>query len=119
MGVIAERLGAERIPRTRVALRAYFRDLRPGAREQLRRRWCSSSAPMRGGNPMLAGAHQVVIQAAIGPCPAGRGHARPPAAVAGAAGGGRARGAGAHGRAASWRVAAATQARARCAQVPV
>ncbi len=71
MGVIAERLGAERIPRTRVALRAYFRDLRPEleAGEQCVDAVQFLTAPMRGGNPMLAGAHQVVIQAAVGLLP--------------------------------------------------
>lgn len=71
MGVIAERLGAERIPRTRLALRAYFRDLRPEleAGEQCRDAVRFLTAPMGGGNPMLAGAHQVVIQAAIGLLP--------------------------------------------------
>jgi uncharacterized protein (DUF2236 family) len=71
MGVIAERLGAERIPRTRVALRAYFRDLRPAleAGEQCVDAVRFLTAPMRGGNPMLARAHQVVTQAAIGLLP--------------------------------------------------
>jgi uncharacterized protein (DUF2236 family) len=72
MGVIAERLGAERIPRTRVALRAYFRDLRPelDAGEQCVDAVRFLIAPMRDGNPMLAAAHQVVIQAAVGLLPA-------------------------------------------------
>ena len=71
MGVIAERLGAERIPRTRVALRAYFRDLRPEleAGDQCVDAVRFLTAPMRDGNPMLAAAHQVVIQAAIGLLP--------------------------------------------------
>ncbi len=72
MGVIAERLGAERIPRTRVALRAYFRDLRPDldAGEQCRDAVRFLTAPLRGGaHPMLAAAHQVVIQASIGLLP--------------------------------------------------
>jgi len=71
MGVIAERLGAERIPRTRVALRAYFRDLRPEleAGEQCVDAVRFLTAPIRDGNPMLAAAHQVVIQAAIGLLP--------------------------------------------------
>jgi uncharacterized protein (DUF2236 family) len=71
MGVIAERLGAERIPRTRVALRAYFRELRPEleAGEQCVDAVRFLTAPMRGGNPMLAAAHQVVIQAAVGLLP--------------------------------------------------
>ena len=71
MGVIAERLGAERIPRTRVALRAYFRDLRPEleAGEQCIDAVGFLTAPIRDGNPMLAPAHQVVIQAAIGLLP--------------------------------------------------
>jgi len=71
MGVIAERLGAERIPRTRVALRAYFRDLRPEleAGDQCVDAVRFLTAPMRDGKPMLAAAHQVVIQAAIGLLP--------------------------------------------------
>jgi len=72
MAVIAERLGAERIPRTRVALRGYFRSLRPelDASEQCLDavRFLTSPLP-RAANPVLSGAHQVVIQAAIGLLP--------------------------------------------------
>jgi uncharacterized protein (DUF2236 family) len=72
MAVIAERLGGERIPRTRVALRAYFREMRPelAAGEQCLDAVRFLTAPTRrGGNPVLAGAHQVVVQAAIGLLP--------------------------------------------------
>jgi len=73
MAVIAERLGGERVPRSRAAVRAYFRHVRPeleageqalGAIEFLTR-------PMRGrgANPVTTAAHQVVIQSAIGLLP--------------------------------------------------
>jgi uncharacterized protein (DUF2236 family) len=72
MAVIAERLGAERIPRTRVALRGYFRSMRPelDAGEQCLDavRFLTSPMPRTAG-PVLSGAHQVVIQAAIGLLP--------------------------------------------------
>jgi uncharacterized protein (DUF2236 family) len=72
MAVIAERLGAERIPRTRVALRGYFRSLRPelDAGEQCLDAVRFLTSPMpRSASPVLSGAHQVVIQAAIGLLP--------------------------------------------------
>ncbi|MGH9259797.1 MAG: oxygenase MpaB family protein [Acidimicrobiales bacterium] len=74
MATIAERLGAVHVPRTRVALRAYFRDVRPelGAGEQARDAMTFLTRPVRGAgsNALMTGAHQVVIQAAIGLLPA-------------------------------------------------
>ena len=83
MAVIAERLGGEDIPRSQVALRAYFRRLRPElvAGEQCRDAVAFLTRPMsRGANPVnrnagprfarsLAGAHQVVVQGAVGLLP--------------------------------------------------
>jgi uncharacterized protein (DUF2236 family) len=71
--VIAERLGGEHIPRSRVAVRAYFRHVRPEleAGEQALGAIAYLTKPMRGGgtNPVITTAHQVVIQAAIGLLP--------------------------------------------------
>jgi len=102
MAVIAERLGGEDIPRSQVALRAYFRRLRPelAAGEQCRDAVAFLTRPMpRTANPVtdapsgrpgdriatswrradrnagprfarsLAGAHQVVVQGAVGLLP--------------------------------------------------
>jgi uncharacterized protein (DUF2236 family) len=72
MAVIAERLGGSGIPRTRVALRAYFRSMRselePGEQCLDAVRFLTRPMPS-GANPVLGGAHQVVIQAAIGLLP--------------------------------------------------
>jgi uncharacterized protein (DUF2236 family) len=73
MAVIAERLGAEEIPRTRVALRAYFRRIRPEleAGEQARDAVGFLTTPMSDPRtPLIGAAHQLVIQAAIGLMPA-------------------------------------------------
>jgi uncharacterized protein (DUF2236 family) len=71
--VIAERLGGEGIPRSRLAVRAYFRHVRPDleAGEQALGAIEFLAKPMRGrgANPVLTAAHQVVIQAAIGLLP--------------------------------------------------
>ncbi len=73
MGTIAERLGAEDIPRTRVALRAYFRRVRPeleageDAKDAIRFLTTPMSDPR---TPLIGAAHQLVIQAAIGLMPA-------------------------------------------------
>ena len=72
MAVIAERLGGEDIPRSQVALRAYFRRQRPelAAGEQCRDAVAFLTRPMpRGANPVMAGAHQVVVQGAVGLLP--------------------------------------------------
>jgi uncharacterized protein (DUF2236 family) len=72
MGVIAERLGAEGVPRSRVALRAYFRRMRPEleAGEQCLDAVGFLTRPMSPrANPLMAGAHQVVVQAAVGTLP--------------------------------------------------
>jgi uncharacterized protein (DUF2236 family) len=71
--VIAERLGGEGIPRSRLAVRAYFRHVRPDleAGEQALGAIEFLAKPMRGrgANPVMTAAHQVVIQAAIGLLP--------------------------------------------------
>ena len=71
--VIAERLGGEDIPRSRVAVRAYFRHIRPEleAGEQALAAIEFLARPMRGrgANPVTTAAHQVVIQAAVGLLP--------------------------------------------------
>ncbi len=70
---IAERLGGEGIPRSRVAVRAYFRHVRPEleAGEQALGAITFLTRPMRGRgtNPVITAAHQVVIQAAVGLLP--------------------------------------------------
>jgi uncharacterized protein (DUF2236 family) len=71
--VIAERLGGEGIPRSRLAVRAYYRHIRPDleAGEQALGAIEFLAKPMRGrgANPVMTAAHQVVIQAAIGLLP--------------------------------------------------
>jgi uncharacterized protein (DUF2236 family) len=75
MAVIAERLGADpaRVPRSRVALRAYFREMRPelAVGDQARSAVRFLTTPLRASPavPLVTGAHQVVIQAAIGLLP--------------------------------------------------
>ncbi|HET8619664.1 MAG TPA: oxygenase MpaB family protein [Acidimicrobiales bacterium] len=72
MAVIAERLGGERIPRSRVAVRAYFRRVQPEleAGEQCRDAVGFLTRPMSSrANPAMAGAHRVVVQAAVGLLP--------------------------------------------------
>lgn len=70
VATIAERLGAERVPRSRVALHAYFRDVRPEleAGDQALAAIDFLTRPMPG-NPVLTAAHQVVIKAAVGLLP--------------------------------------------------
>jgi uncharacterized protein (DUF2236 family) len=73
MATIAERLGATEVPRTRAAMRAYFRAMRPQleASEQTLDAMGFLTAPSRDPlNPLLSGAHQVVIQASVGLLPA-------------------------------------------------
>lgn len=75
MAVIAERLGADpaRVPRSRVALRAYFRDMQPelAVGDQARGAVRFLTTPLRASPPvpLVTWAHQVVIQAAIGLLP--------------------------------------------------
>lgn len=73
MATIAERLGAREVPRTRAAMRAYFREMRPQLEvgEQARDAVRFLTTPGRDPrNPLLSGAHQVVIQASLGLLPA-------------------------------------------------
>jgi uncharacterized protein (DUF2236 family) len=71
VATIAERLGAEWVPRSRVALRAYLREVRDelAAGEQALDAMAFLSDPLRG-NPVLTAAHAIVIKAAIGLLPA-------------------------------------------------
>lgn len=72
MAAIPERLGATDVPRTRAAMRAYLREVRPQlavgdqAREAVRFLTTPARDPRR---PLLVGAHQIVIQAAVGLMP--------------------------------------------------
>lgn len=70
ISTIAERLGAEHVPRSRVALRAYFRDVRPElvAGEQALGTMEFLLRPLPG-NALMTAAHQVVVKAAIGLLP--------------------------------------------------
>ena len=73
MATIAERLGATDVPRTRAAMRAYFRVMR--AQLEASGRTLDAvrflTTPGRDPvNPWLSGAHQVVIQASVGLLPA-------------------------------------------------
>jgi uncharacterized protein (DUF2236 family) len=73
MATIAERLGATEVPRTRAAMRAYFRAMRPQleASEQTLDAVGFLTSPGRDPlNPLLSGAHQVVVQASVGLLPA-------------------------------------------------
>jgi uncharacterized protein (DUF2236 family) len=73
MATIAERLGATEVPRTRAAMRAYFRAMRPQleASDQTLDAVGFLTAPVRDPlNPLLSGAHQVVVQASVGLLPA-------------------------------------------------
>jgi uncharacterized protein (DUF2236 family) len=72
MAIVAEKLGATWVPRNRVAVRSYFRDMRGDlvmsdqASEAIR----FITTPIRSGsNPMVALAHQTLIQAALGLLP--------------------------------------------------
>lgn len=71
VATIAERLGADDVPRGRLALRAYFRNVRPQleAGDQALGAMAFLTAPMPG-NPVMTAAHQVVVRAAIGLVPA-------------------------------------------------
>ena len=72
VAVIAERLGAGWAPRTRVAMRAYFRDMQPEleATAQARDAVRFLTTPAQDDpNPLMAPAHHVVIQAAVGLLP--------------------------------------------------
>lgn len=71
---IAERLGGEDVPRSRVAVQAYLRRVRPEleAGAQARDAISFLTRPMqgRGVSPLMTAAHQVVIQSAVGLLPA-------------------------------------------------
>lgn len=73
MATIAERLGGRDVPRSRVAVRAYLRGVRPGlvGSDQARRavRFLTHPVQGRGVSPLVTAAHQVVIQAAVGLLP--------------------------------------------------
>lgn len=66
VAVVAERLGADDVPRSRAAVRAYLRDVRPelDAGEQARETARFLATPLPG-NPVMTAAHQVVVRAAV------------------------------------------------------
>ena len=70
VATIAERLGAQQVPRSRVAMRAYFRDVRPqleaGAQALDAIDFLTAAMP---GNPIMTAAHQMVVRAAVGLMP--------------------------------------------------
>jgi uncharacterized protein (DUF2236 family) len=73
MATVAERLGAIDVPRTRAAMRAHLREMRPQLEvsEQTLDAVGFLTAPAPDPlNPLLAGAHQVVVQASVGLLPA-------------------------------------------------
>jgi uncharacterized protein (DUF2236 family) len=73
MATIAERMGAADVPRTRAAMRAYIREIRPQlvVGEQTVDAVRFLTTPVRDrSNPLLPGAHQMVIQASVGLLPA-------------------------------------------------
>jgi uncharacterized protein (DUF2236 family) len=71
MAVVAEKLGATWVPRSRVAVAAYFREMQgemaygDQAREAVR----FITTPIRNPNPMVGLSHQALIQAAVGILP--------------------------------------------------
>lgn len=68
MAIVAQKLGASDVPRSRVAVRAYFRGIRPEleASEQALDAIRFLTAPMRRPpNPFVGIAHQIVVQAAV------------------------------------------------------
>lgn len=72
MAVVAEKLGATWVPRSRVAVRSYFRDVRGElvVTDQAREAIGFITTPIRSrSNPMVTLAHQALIQAAIGLLP--------------------------------------------------
>jgi uncharacterized protein (DUF2236 family) len=71
MAVVAEKLGATWVPRSRVAVTAYFRDMQGELAygEQAREAVKFITTPMRSPNPMVPLSHQALIQAAIGILP--------------------------------------------------
>jgi uncharacterized protein (DUF2236 family) len=72
MAIVAEKLGATWVPRSRVAVTAYFRDMQPQLSygEQAREAVHFITTPIRSrNNPMVALSHQALIQAAVGILP--------------------------------------------------
>jgi uncharacterized protein (DUF2236 family) len=72
MAVVAEKLGATWVPRSRVAVRAYFRDMQPELSygDQAHDAVRFITTPIRSrNNPMVALSHQALIQAAVGILP--------------------------------------------------
>jgi uncharacterized protein (DUF2236 family) len=73
MATVALALGATDVPRSRLALRSYFEDLRPDLHygDQAREAVAFITTPIRSeSNPMVGLSHQTLIQAAIGLLPA-------------------------------------------------
>lgn len=72
MAIVAEKLGATWVPRSRVAVRAYFRDMQPQLSygDQAHDAVRFITTPIgSGSNPMVALSHQALIQAAVGILP--------------------------------------------------
>ncbi len=67
VATVAERLGAEDVPRTRAAVRAYLLRIRPElhAGEQALDTVAFLRRPLEGAGPAVTAAHQVVVRAAI------------------------------------------------------
>ncbi|HEY8523637.1 MAG TPA: oxygenase MpaB family protein [Acidimicrobiales bacterium] len=73
MAIVAEKLGATWVPRSRVAVRSYLREMQSelAVGDQAREAIDFITTPIRSrSNPMVAIAHQMLIQAAIGLLPA-------------------------------------------------
>ena len=72
MAIVAEKLGATWVPRSRVALATYFRDMQDelSYSDQAREAVRFVTTPIRSrSNPMVGLAHQTLIQAAVGILP--------------------------------------------------
>jgi uncharacterized protein (DUF2236 family) len=72
MAIVAAKLGAEWVPRTRRAVQAYFSAMQPelAYNDQAREAVAFITTPIRSrSNPMVALSHQALIQAAIGILP--------------------------------------------------
>jgi uncharacterized protein (DUF2236 family) len=70
--IVAEKLGATWVPRSRVAVRSYFRDIQPelAVGDQAREAVRFITTPIRSRtNPMVGLAHQTLIRAAVGLLP--------------------------------------------------
>jgi uncharacterized protein (DUF2236 family) len=71
MAIVAEKLGATWVPRSRVAVKSYFRDMQGELAydDQAREAVKFITSPLRSSNPMVGLSHQALVQAAIGILP--------------------------------------------------